>query len=32
MKPVPKIHVCGVPELEAAFKTPFTHVDLDLGP
>lgn len=26
MKPLPKIHVCGVPELEAAFKTPFTHV------
>jgi len=26
MKLVPRIHVCGVPELEAAFKTPFTHV------
>ncbi len=24
--PVPKIHVCGVPELEAALKSPFTHV------
>jgi predicted protein tyrosine phosphatase len=26
MMPVPKIHVCGVPELEMALKSPFTHV------
>lgn len=26
MIPSPKIHVCGVPELEAALKSPFTHV------
>jgi predicted protein tyrosine phosphatase len=26
MMPIPKIHVCGVPELEAALGSPFTHV------
>src|SRR5512134_1230043 len=26
MTPLPKIHICGVPELEVALKNPFTHV------